>query len=338
MARQDIAGLLTGMPSSRPDPMAMGGNSAQQRLAFGAQRAQGMQRGLRSAMGQDPRTPAEKLQMAMASLDLSKPEDLRKLAGIQQATGDLTGAAKTAAAVRELGVESDTRNALAEALDKLGRPQEAEQVRNKTLDLQLAQRIVLDEQKLAKEKAVDDQQRDALMRLAVSQNNPRAVEWLNANGDVSTIASVLLKDPTLAKAEAFTTMYEGDEALRVGIINGVLHKATDKGWEVIPDDVKLSGTAPAKVTERKPTSVAVTKEDRRAYNAVLSEEPEIAANLETTTFGLTLDADQKTILIDKAHQIWKNADPAITREAALRQAAGVTKEEDSDTFGTVKKG
>ena len=202
--------------------------------------------------------------------------------------------------------------------------------------MQLAQRIVLDEQKLAKEKAVDDQQRDALMRLAVSQKNPRAVEWLNANGDVSTIASVLLKDPTLAKAEAFTTMYEGDEALRVGIINGVLHKATDKGWEVIPDDVKLSGTAPAKVTERKPTSVAVTKEDRRAYNAVLSEEPEIAANLDTSF--LRLDVDQKTILIDKAHQIWKNADPAITREAALRQAAGVTKEEDSDTFGTVKKG
>ena len=334
MARTDIAGLLTGVPSGGIDPVTAG-NAEQQRLAFGAQRAQGMQRGLRSAMGQGP-TPAEQLQMAMSSLDLSKPEDLRKLAGLQQATGDLTGAARTAAAVRELGVESDTRNALAEALDKLGKPQEAEQVRNKTLDLQLAQRIVLDEQKLAKEKAVDDQQRDALMRLAVSQNNPRAVEWLKSNGDVSTIASVLLKDPTLAKAEAFSTMYDGDEALRVGIINGVLHKATDKGWEVIPDDVKLSGTAPAKVTERKPTSVAVTKEDRRAYNAVLSEEPEIAANLDTSFFSL--DVDQKTILIDKAHQIWKNADPAITREAALRQAAGVTKEEDSDTFGTVKKG
>lgn len=334
MARTDIAGLLTGVPSGGIDPVTAG-NAEQQRLAFGAQRAQGMQRNLRSAMGQGP-TPAEQLQMAMSSLDLSKPEDLRKLAGLQQATGDLTGAARTAAAVRELGVESDTRNALAEALDKLGKPQEAEQVRNKTLDLQLAQRIVLDEQKLAKEKAVDDQQRDALMRLAVSQNNPRAVEWLKSNGDVSTIASVLLKDPTLAKAEAFSTMYDGDEALRVGIINGVLHKATDKGWEVIPDDVKLSGTAPAKVTERKPTSVAVTKEDRRAYNAVLSEEPEIAANLDTSFFSL--DVDQKTILIDKAHQIWKNADPAITREAALRQAAGVTKEEDSDTFGTVKKG
>ena len=338
MARTDIARLLTGMPSSRPDPKAMGGNAAQQRLAFGAERAQGLQRGVRGLMGKDTRTPAEQLQMAMAQLDLSNPADLRKLASIQLATRDLAGAAKTAAAVSELGVESDTRNALAEELDKLGRPQEAEQVRNKTLDLQLAQRIVLEEQKLTKEKAVDDQQRDALMRLAVSQNNPRAIEWLKSNGDVSTIASVLLKDPTLAKAEAFSTMYDGEEALRVGIINGVLHKATDIGWEVIPDDVKLSGTAPAKVTQRKPTSVAVTKEDRKAYNAVLSEEPEITANLETTTFGLRLDADQKTILIDKAHQIWKNADPAITREAALRQAAGVTKEKNSDAFGEVKKG
>ena len=28
MARTDIAGLLTGMPSSRPDPMGMGINSS----------------------------------------------------------------------------------------------------------------------------------------------------------------------------------------------------------------------------------------------------------------------------------------------------------------------
>ena len=112
MARQDIAGLLTGMPSSRPDPMAMGGNSAQQRLAFGAERAQGLQRGVRGLMGQDPRTTSEKLQMAMASLDLSKPEDLRKLAGIQQATGDLAGAAKTAAALQQAGQEKDTRDSL----------------------------------------------------------------------------------------------------------------------------------------------------------------------------------------------------------------------------------
>jgi hypothetical protein len=334
--KTDLTGMLTEglfQPTQEPIP-----SSYRESVLRSVQRAgEGVRRGVGALTGADTMTTRERATKAMQGLDINNPADQPKILEIVRKYAPEKEAQVTAA-VREVTRESNTRNMLAESLDKLGRPQEAEQVRNKTLDLQLAQRIVLDEQKLAKEKAIDDQQRSALMRLAVSQNNPRAVEWLRSNGDVSTIASVLLKDPTLAKAEAFSTMYDGDEALRVGIINGVLHKATDKGWEVIPDDVKLSGTAPAKVTERKPTSVAVTKEDRRAYNAVLSEEPEIAANLETTTFGLTLDADQKTILIDKAHQIWKNADPAITREAALRQAAGVTKEEDSDKFGTVTKG
>ena len=102
MARQDIAGLLTGMPSNRPDPMAMGGNAEQQRLAFGAQRAQGMQRAARGLMGQSRGTPAEQLQMAMAQLDLSNPADLRKLASIQQATGDLAGAAQTASRIQAM--------------------------------------------------------------------------------------------------------------------------------------------------------------------------------------------------------------------------------------------
>ena len=204
--------------------------------------------------------------------------------------------------------------------------------------MQLAQRIVLEERQLAKEKEVDNKQREALLRLAREQKNSRAEEWLKSGGEVSTIASALLKEPTVAKAQSFSTMYDGTKALKVAIINGVLHKATNKGWEVIPDDVELSGTAPAEVTKRKPTLTAVTNEDKRAYNAVLSENPEITANLDTSTLGFSVDADQKTILIDKAHQIWKNADPAITREAALRQAAGVTKKENSDEFGTVNKG
>lgn len=324
MARQDLVGLLTGVQSTQQPISAR--NPQDWRMQFGQRQSEKMNQRLRGLTGR--MSTQEALGAGLSQLDLSTPEGLKTVAKLQQSTGDLTGAARTAAAVRELTRESDTRNMLAESLDKLGRPQEAEQVRNKTLDLQLAQRIVLDEQKLAKEKAIDDQQRSALMRLAVSQNNPRAVEWLKSNGDVSTIASVLLKDPTLAKAEAFSTMYDGDEALRVGIINGVLHKATDKGWEVIPDDVKLSGTAPAKVTERKPTSVAVTKEDKRVYNAVLEENEDIEATISPTWKGT--DADLKTILIDKAHQIWKNADPQITREAALRKAAEL--EEPSDPF------
>jgi len=102
MARTDIAGLLTGVPSGGIDPMAVGGTPAQQRLAFGAQRAQGLQRASRGLMGQDTRTPSEQLQMAMAQLDMSNPDDLRKIAQIQQSTGDLAGAAQTAARIKQM--------------------------------------------------------------------------------------------------------------------------------------------------------------------------------------------------------------------------------------------
>ena len=112
MARQDIAGLLTGISSQRPDPMGMGGNAAQQRLAFGAQRAQGLQRASRGLMGQDTRTPSEQLQMAMAQLDMSNPDDLRKIAQIQQATGDLAGAAQTAARIKQMQQEEASINKL----------------------------------------------------------------------------------------------------------------------------------------------------------------------------------------------------------------------------------
>jgi len=143
MARTDIARLLTGMPSDRPDPMGMGGNAAQQRLAFGSQRAKNLQRGVQGLVSGDDMTPSEQLQMAMAQLDLSKPEDLRKLAAIQQATGDLAGAAKTAAGIRELELEGKTRTAVADELIKLGMPAEAQQVLDKTLAPAAGQSLVL---------------------------------------------------------------------------------------------------------------------------------------------------------------------------------------------------
>lgn len=119
MAKTDIAGLLTGVPSGGIDPM-MGGSVAQQRLAFGAQQAQGLQRAARGLMGQSRGTPAEQLQMAMAQLDLSNPADLRKLAGIQQATGDLTGAAKTATALKELEQDQAIRLTLIKRAKTMG--------------------------------------------------------------------------------------------------------------------------------------------------------------------------------------------------------------------------
>jgi hypothetical protein len=114
MAKTDIAGLLTGVPSGGIDPM-MGGNIAQQRLAFGAQQAQGLQRAARGLTGRS--TPAEQLQMAMAQLDMSNPDDLRKIAQIQQATGDLAGAAQTAARIKQMQEQEQKLTAKAGLID-----------------------------------------------------------------------------------------------------------------------------------------------------------------------------------------------------------------------------
>jgi hypothetical protein len=58
--------------------------------------------------------------MAMSQLDLSDPADLRKLAGIQQATGDLAGAAKTAAALRQVEQDQAVRLTLIKRAKTMG--------------------------------------------------------------------------------------------------------------------------------------------------------------------------------------------------------------------------
>ncbi len=213
MARQDIAGLLTGISSDRPDPMTMGGNSAQQRLAFGAQRGQNLQRGVRGMMGGNTMTNAEQLQMAMASLDLSNPADLRKLAGIQQATGDLAGAAKTAAGIRELELEGKTRTAVADRLIEFGRTSEAQQVLDRTMSSSVGQSLVLtlDGEKRRKEAtaAIDQAKTEAGRRGLLNTltlngiPNDSADYKAAANGALDDIPSGQLTSVinTLAKAE-----------------------------------------------------------------------------------------------------------------------------------------
>lgn len=230
MARQDIAGLLTGMPSKRPDPMGMGVNSEQQRLAFGAQRAQGMQRGLRSAMGQGP-TTSEQLQMAMSKLDLSKPDDLRKLAQIQQATGDLAGAAQTASriqAMKQAEIEetrAKAREARAEASEsrsKLAevRAQETYEInkidrldtnnRNKMSDRRQDEQLAMAKSRelrasVAAEKALSDEKvqlatqgeyRAVLVQDALSKGRTDLADKIEAGMDLATAGTLLTKTST----------------------------------------------------------------------------------------------------------------------------------------------
>ena len=205
MARQDIAGLLTGMPSKRPDPMGMGGNSEQQRLAFGAERAQGMQRAARGLMGGNTMSTAEQLQMAMASLDPSKAGDLRKIAQIQQATGDLAGAAKTASGIRELELEGKTRSAVSEALVKVGDPENAQRVLDKTLSPAAGQQLLFSLQ-AAERKLKADQAEAVAERPVTISNQEKVLQGIGVPEDNPIWAEVRAADLEKMSITEFTSL------------------------------------------------------------------------------------------------------------------------------------
>ena len=108
MARQDIAGLLTGISSTqRPNPNA---SAADWRMQFGQQQAgrlgsavRGVQSGLLG--GAPVATPQEAMQMGLGKLDLGTVEGLSSLARVQQLSGDIAGAAQTAARIKQMQQE-----------------------------------------------------------------------------------------------------------------------------------------------------------------------------------------------------------------------------------------
>lgn len=191
MARTDIAGLLTGMPSSRPDPMGAGINSEQQRLAFGAQRAEGLQRGMRGLMGGDTRTPAEQLQMAMAQLDLSKPEDLRKLASVQQATGDLAGAAQTAARIQAMATA-------------------------KTQEDRAERGLVIREEQLAMQKTADGEAKDREDALLAQQGVSRALFAKQARDNGNENLALLIEKGAITLEKASSLLFGTSNAVIKG--------------------------------------------------------------------------------------------------------------------------
>ena len=259
MARTDIAGLLTGMPSSRPDPMGAGINSEQQRLAFGAQRAEGLQRGMRGLMGGETMTPSEQLQMAMAQLDLSKPEDLRKLASIQQATGDLSGAAQTAAriqAMKQADIEETRANAReARSIAAEVRAQETYEIgkidrlnqkeRQKLSDSIAKEQLAMAKarearQAAASEKALDNEvklnaQQGELRALyvneAIDKGKPELAEKIRIGMDLATAGTLLTKTST-AQIKPVTGDEKDayDDILYSPAMQKLLPKALTKGF------------------------------------------------------------------------------------------------------------
>jgi len=179
MARQDIAGLLTGMPQQqRPNPNM---SSAEWRLAFGQQQSDNMARGLQGAVGgltgagmSGAASPQEQIQIAdlkaqerMATLDMTNLDDLRTLASMQMSRGDRVGAAQTASMIDRKEKESAA---------------------------------------LAKETNT----RQSLIRIAKKQNNDEIVDFLENNGALGTAASVVFGRAPATKASSLTKVEEAD--------------------------------------------------------------------------------------------------------------------------------
>ena len=84
---------------------------------FGQQQAQRLQGSLGSlARGGAPSSQA-RMGQALAGLNLNKPEDLAKLAKIQQGTGDFAGAAKTAAQIEAMKQATVTEDRAARSME-----------------------------------------------------------------------------------------------------------------------------------------------------------------------------------------------------------------------------
>ena len=100
---KDLMRMLTEITPTQ-QPVAVPGTPGFRGM-FGQQQAQRLQGSLGSlARGGAPSAQA-RMGQALAGLDLNKPEDLAKLAKIQQGTGDFAGAAKTAAKIKALRTE-----------------------------------------------------------------------------------------------------------------------------------------------------------------------------------------------------------------------------------------
>lgn len=101
MAR-DIAGFLTGIESTQqPVQQAVPGTPGFYGQ-FMAERSRGLQQGLGGLMRRGAPSTQEQIQGALSQLDLNNPDDLKKLAKVKQARGDLAGAAQTLAKAKEM--------------------------------------------------------------------------------------------------------------------------------------------------------------------------------------------------------------------------------------------
>lgn len=110
MANQDLMRMLTGISSGQQPVMQKPvAGSPNFRGEFAAQQNQRVSQGLGRAMRGGAPSDQEKMDMAEAKLDLNTVEGLTTLGRLQKIRGDMAGAAKTAAQVRDMNIKQDKK-------------------------------------------------------------------------------------------------------------------------------------------------------------------------------------------------------------------------------------
>jgi len=133
----DLVGLLTGISNTQQPMQPMQPIAGTSGFAgmFGAQQAQGLASGLGRIARQGAPSNQERMQEAVSKLDLGSIDGLTTLAKLQQIQGDLTGAAQTAAKIKQLQEQKSKAevaglraSSMAQALEAAGHSDLATQV------------------------------------------------------------------------------------------------------------------------------------------------------------------------------------------------------------------
>ena len=302
MAQVDIAGLLTGIPALQSPRM----------------------QGRINAANLPSRTP---LPYLAGKLEEGRAENQARM---RRGLGGLFG--------RDLRTEGEkAREAIGQATSNLELAQAIQGVAPEqavVLRRLAAQEQAAREQEQA-EKDQEEKIKQALIIIAKSQDNDNLVSWLEAGGDSSTAASLLLKQPSMAKPEAFTTMYsKNGDALRTAVLDGKLVRATDTGWEIIDEKVFAQNPIPKPEKEKEIKPSSLSAEEFKTYTSIIKNNPNLKKLMKTSRFLEELDEDNLRQIADEAERIVTN-NPNLTKKQALEQVLKIQKSSnatDDDPF------
>ena len=325
MAR-DIAGLLTGISSTQQPVQPIPGTPGF-RGQFGAARAQGLGAGIGGLMRGGAPSTQEKIQGAISQLDLNNPDDLATLAKVQQARGDLAGAAQTAAriqAIKQADIEETRAKAReARAVEAEVRAQEAYEIgkidrlsqieRQKLSDGISKEQLAMAKAREARQKAASEKALDTEVKLnaqqgelralyvneAIDKGKPELAEKIRIGMDLATAGTLLTKTST-AQIKPVTGDEKDayDDILYSPAMQKLLPKALTKGWRKIgplsdaTDNAIFLKTKEIATREQLDIEVAMV----RAIDALVKLQdvpPDEAGSTEETTGPSTRGAQKK---------------------------------------------